>query len=605
MQGNITDWGKEVKKGLIERGWSINDLAERIGKSRTRVSGVVNGRIYSDSIASAISDLLNIEKASASMKEATRDWCMDARKAMIDLDMNTGELAEKTGYSTQYLNAIICGRCYSPPVMKVISGALGIQEYQGKQDSSKKLNYKYTDDTYTEAVDSGKITRALFLHPLGDSRQYGYGFCQWTSAGRKAGLYDLVKSRGVSIGDAKTQTEYMLSELQKSYKSVWKVLQTATSVQEASDIFLVKFEAPANVSSAVKKTRASYGEQYLKIYQNQKKEENEVSKIENAVARAEAIALDDSHGYDQVDRWGNPNYDCSGLVIRCLEEAGIPAKSSGATYTGNMPEVLPKIGFKDVAKSVDLATGSGMIRGDVLLGNGHTAFYCGNGKLVHASINEKGTVTGGKSGDQTGREICIRSYYNKPWIHVYRYTGVTASASGTVNVRNYLQKGDSGDAVKEMQKMLIGCGFSCGSSGVDGSFGGDTEKALLAFQAFYGLEQDGKYGPVSKSKLVSAYNGKTAASVPEKKNTPSYTAGHEYTLQVELKVRTGPGTNYSAKKHSQLTADGQKHDKDNDGCLDAGTVVTCQAVRNVGNDIWMKAPSGWMAAYYDGKVYIK
>lgn len=108
MQGNITDWGKEVKKGLIEHGWSINDLAERIGKSRTRVSGVVNGRIYSDSIASAISDLLNIEKASASMKDATRDWCMDARKAMIDLDMNTGELAEKTGYSTQYLNAIIC-----------------------------------------------------------------------------------------------------------------------------------------------------------------------------------------------------------------------------------------------------------------------------------------------------------------------------------------------------------------------------------------------------------------------------------------------------------------------------------------------------------------
>lgn len=113
------------------------------------------------------------------------------------------------------------------------------------------------------------------------------------------------------------------------------------------------------------------------------------------------------------------------------------------------------------------------------------------------------------------------------------------------------------------------------------------------------------YGRGPKAKLVSVYNGKTAASAPEKKNTPSYTAGHEYTLQVELKVRTGPGTNYSAKKHTQLTADGQKHDKDNDGCLDAGTVVTCQEVRNVGNDIWMKAPSGWMAAYYDGKVYIK
>ena len=146
----------------------------------------------------------------------------------------------------------------------------------------KMLNYKYTDDTYTEAVDSGKITRALFLHPLGDSRQYGYGFCQWTSAGRKAGLYDLVKSRGVSIGDAKTQAEYMLSELQKSYKSVWKVLQTATSVQEASDIFLVKFEAPANTGSEVKKARASYGEQYLKIYKDIEKEETNMSLISNS-----------------------------------------------------------------------------------------------------------------------------------------------------------------------------------------------------------------------------------------------------------------------------------------------------------------------------------
>ena len=31
----------------------------------------------------------------------------------------------------------------------------------------KRLNHKYTDDTYTTAVDSGEITRDLFLHPLG------------------------------------------------------------------------------------------------------------------------------------------------------------------------------------------------------------------------------------------------------------------------------------------------------------------------------------------------------------------------------------------------------------------------------------------------------
>ena len=98
-----------------------------------------------------------------------------------------------------------------------------------------------------------------------------------------------------------------------------------------------------------------------------------------------------------------------------------------------------------------------------------------------------------------------------------------------------------------------------------------------------------------------------------KKDYPEFAealaAGKEYAdAEVELslyKRAKGSKKKTKVKKHSQLTADGQKHDKDNDGCLDAGTVVTCQEVRNVGNDIWMKAPSGWMAAYYDGKVYIK
>lgn len=47
--------------------------------------------------------------------------------------------------------------------------------------------------------------------------------------------------------------------------------------------------------------------------------------------------------------------------------------------------------------------------------------YCGNGKEVEASINEKGTATGGKPGDQTGKEFLIRSYRNYPWTNVLRY----------------------------------------------------------------------------------------------------------------------------------------------------------------------------------------
>lgn len=36
-------------------------------------------------------------------------------------------------------------------------------------------------------------------------------------------------------------------------------------------------------------------------------------------------------------------------------------------------------------------------------------------KIGHASIDERGKISDGKIGDQTGKEICIRSWYLKPW----------------------------------------------------------------------------------------------------------------------------------------------------------------------------------------------
>ena len=36
------------------------------------------------------------------------------------------------------------------------------------------------------------------------------------------------------------------------------------------------------------------------------------------------VAVDDSHGYDQGSRWGNPDYDCSALVIDAYKRAGVP-----------------------------------------------------------------------------------------------------------------------------------------------------------------------------------------------------------------------------------------------------------------------------------------
>lgn len=153
-----------------------------------------------------------------------------------------------------------------------------------------------------------------------------------------------------------------------------------------------------------------------------------MSKIENYVQNAINIANDNSHGYSQVNRWGE-DYDCSSLVITVVENAGIPVKSKGgATYTGNMLSAFKRCGFTDVTNRVNLATGAGLIRGDILLNRTHhTEIYIGNGRNVGAHSSETGGVTG-QTGDQTGKEICTNAYYNYPWTNVLRYTDESATA---------------------------------------------------------------------------------------------------------------------------------------------------------------------------------
>lgn len=143
------------------------------------------------------------------------------------------------------------------------------------------------------------------------------------------------------------------------------------------------------------------------------------TKADEAVALALKWAADDSHGYDQASRWG-PDYDCSSFLIAVWDAVGVHVKAAGATYTGNMRQAFLRCGFVEVPLS------GGLRAGDVLLNETrHTAMYVGDGRVVQASQNEAGTVTGGKTGDQTGREICVMPYYTPSygWDCVLRYEG--------------------------------------------------------------------------------------------------------------------------------------------------------------------------------------
>jgi DNA-directed RNA polymerase specialized sigma24 family protein len=72
-------------------------------------------------------------------------------------------------------------------------------------------------------------------------------------------------------------------------------------------------------------------------------------------------------------------------------------------------------------------------------------------------------------------------------------------------VKEGLRKGDKGEAVKTMQKMLIACGYSCGADGADGDFGKNTQAGLTAFQTAAGLTADGVYDETTKAALEKAY----------------------------------------------------------------------------------------------------
>lgn len=89
-------------------------------------------------------------------------------------------------------------------------------------------------------------------------------------------------------------------------------------------------------------------------------------------------------------------------------------------------------------------------------------------------------------------------------------------------------------------------------------------------------------------------------------NLEKYIKGKNYTLQDDLNVRSGAGTNYGIKKYDELTVDGKRHAyKQEYAVLQKGTIVTCLDVIKNGNDIWLRIPSGYVAAIYQNEIYIK
>lgn len=122
-----------------------------------------------------------------------------------------------------------------------------------------------TDESYTKKVDEGTWKRpdtgAGFT-----ADSIGYGLAQWTSSGRKAGLYDFIKSLGVSISNMAAQCEWAYREITRS-KSLVEKLRQASSPETAAIIFMTDYERPASKDDPEKQQiRANYARFFYDEY---------------------------------------------------------------------------------------------------------------------------------------------------------------------------------------------------------------------------------------------------------------------------------------------------------------------------------------------------
>ena len=98
-------------------------------------------------------------------------------------------------------------------------------------------------------------------------------------------------------------------------------------------------------------------------------------------------------------------------------------------------------------------------------------------KIGHASIDENGRANGGTAGDQTGRELCTRTWYSSPWDTVLRCKdskkaelmakACEAACANTKIGYDQYQRNTLNDAAKavgyDLSKITKACECDCSS----------------------------------------------------------------------------------------------------------------------------------------------
>ena len=207
-------------------------------------------------------------------------------------------------------------------------------------------------------------------------------------------------------------------------------------------------------------------------------------------------------------------FDCVCLIKGLLWgwSGNVDGTYGGAGYACNG---VPDINADDMINVCsDVSSNFSSIEvGEAVWIEGHIGVYVGNGLAVECTHrwNDGVQITAvhniGTKDGYNGRKWT--KHGKLPYVQYNGEMVETTKPVETVEKKNVcnvtlpmLRKGYVGASAKALQMILVGNGYSCGNAGVDGHFGNDTEKAVVAYQKDKGLEVDGIVGNATWSSLL-------------------------------------------------------------------------------------------------------
>lgn len=137
-------------------------------------------------------------------------------------------------------------------------------------------------------------------------------------------------------------------------------------------------------------------------------------------------------------------------------------------------------------------------------------YYHMKGRCVYREGNtvKEGTILGymGKTGNATGAHLHFGIKVNGEWVDPEPYLNKEFPVTKYTTVKlPIVKRGSKRCGVKALQTLLKGMGYDLGKSGVDGSFGGQTNNAVIKFQHDHGLAEDGSVGSATWAEIITNY----------------------------------------------------------------------------------------------------